>query len=369
MRIFYCIHSLYNSGGMERIIVEKANFLAKKGIEVSILTTEQQDKPIFYQLEDNIKHIDLGINYSEYNSLFLKIITLYFKEYKHKKSLKKIIARYRPDVVISTFENEASFLTELKDQSKKILEFHFSKGYRLAKKRKGLLFLVDWYRTQCEVKIAKKFEHFIVLTEEDKLSWHQLSNVSVIPNFIHLTPESSSFSRKELLSIGRLSYQKGFDRLIKAFKIVHETYPEWKLIIYGDGEEKDKLLGLIEEYNLVSFVVIHRPVKNVEEIYCNSSCFVLTSRYEGLPMVLLEAMSYGLPIISYDCKCGPKDLINNGLNGFLVPEGNIEELANTIMKLISNRDTMIEMGRNAKVESQQYEREVIMQKWIDLFEK
>lgn len=89
MRIFYCIHSLYNSGGMERIIVEKANFLAKKGIEVSILTTEQQDKPIFYQLEDNIKHIDLGINYSEYNSLFLKIITLYFKEYKHKKSLKK----------------------------------------------------------------------------------------------------------------------------------------------------------------------------------------------------------------------------------------------------------------------------------------
>ena len=86
-------------------------------------------------------------------------------------------------------------------------------------------------------------------------------------------------------------------------------------------------------------------------------------------MVLLEAMSYGLPIISYDCKCGPKDLINNGLNGFLVPEGNIEELANTIMRLISNRDMMIEMGRNAKVESQQYEREVIMQKWIDLFEK
>ena len=128
-------------------------------------------------------------------------------------------------------------------------------------------------------------------------------------------------------------------------------------------------MGLIEEYNLVSFVVIHGPVKNIGEIYCNSSCFVLASRYEGFGMVLLEAMSYGLPIISYDCKCGPKDLINNGLNGFLVPEGNIEELANTIMRLISNRDMMIEMGRNAKVESQQYEREVIMQKWIDLFEK
>ena len=369
MRIFYCIHSLCNSGGMERIIVEKANFLSKKGFEVFILTTEQQDKPTFYQLENNITHIDLGVNYSEYNSLFLKIMTLYFKEYKHKKSLKKIVTKYKPDIIISTFENEASFLPKLKDQSKKILEFHFSKGYRLAKKRKGLLFLVDWYRTQCEIKIAKKFEHFIVLTEEDKLSWYQLSNVSVIPNFIHSISECSNFSRKELLSIGRLSYQKGLDRLIKAFKIVHETYPEWKLFIYGDGEERDWLLGLIQEYNLGSSVVIHCPVKNIGEIYCNSSCFVLTSRYEGLPMVLLEAMSYGLPIISYDCKCGPKDLINNGLNGFLVPESNIEELANTIMKLISNRDMMIEMGRNAKVESQKYEREIIMQKWIDLFEK
>ena len=343
--------------------MNKANYLADVlGYDVLIVTTEQKGRLAFFRFSQRIRFADLNINYEKDSDkpLWLRMLKKKKKAVVHRRRLEELLNAERPDICISMFDRDVGFLYKIKDGSKKILEYHFSKNVKLIEAGNFLIRWIQKMRISSWERMVQKYDRFVVLTEEDKLSWHQLSNVSVIPNFIHLTPESSSFSRKELLSIGRLSYQKGFDRLIKAFKIVHETYPEWKLIIYGDGEEKDKLLGLIEEYNLVSFVVIHRPVKNVEEIYCNSSCFVLTSRYEGLPMVLLEAMSYGLPIISYDCKCGPKDLINNGLNGFLVPEGNIEELANTIMKLISNRDTMIEMGRNAKVESQQYEREAVL---------
>lgn len=372
MKIVYCLAGLFNSGGMERVITAKANSLANRGHLLTIVTTEQKGRPLFFPLHPAIKVIDLSIDYSDDadKNIFVKAVCFLYKKYKHRKRLTEYLMFSSPDITISTFGTEVTFLHKIQDGSKKILEIHFSKYFRLQYGRKGLWRWVDRFRSWQDENLVSNYDKFVVLTNEDKGYWGEYPNIKVIPNFIISTPNiKSELENKVCLAVGRLSYQKGFDRLIKAWEIVHVKCPDWQLQIFGSGELYGVLQNMIIDGGLAESVHIYPPTSQIGLAYQNASVFLLTSHYEGLPMVLLEAFSYGLPVVSFDCKCGPKDLIEDGINGFLIPEGDINSLADKVSMILMDKKLRKKVGNAAFRSVMEYTEDNIMSKWIDLFKE
>ena len=371
MKIIYCIAGTCHSGGMERVLANKANYLTGHGYEVVIVTTDQQGLPPFFPLAEQIRCIDLGINYEENNgkSFANKLLHYPLKQYRHKKRLAAILKQEKPDVTISMFCNDAGFITRINDGSKKVLEIHFSKFKRLQYNRKGLWRLADLWRSRQDEKTVRRFDKFVVLTEEDKGYWGNLPNITVIPNAnTFATSQAAALENKKVIAIGRYTYQKGFERLIEAWNILSPGFPGWKLDIIGNGEERDKLQDLIHAYHLDGQVTLVSPTKSIDKVYLDASLLAMSSRYEGLPMVLLEAQAFGLPIVSFACKCGPKDIVADGETGFLVEENDIEGLARQLVKVMKDKNLRKQMGRKAKEASLRYAEDAVMAKWTALFD-
>jgi glycosyltransferase involved in cell wall biosynthesis len=225
-------------------------------------------------------------------------------------------------------------------------------------------------RTENMKKNCRKLSRFIVLTNEEKNSWENNCNIEVIPNALSYFPDTvSTGEQKKVIAVGRLVYEKGFDLLIETWKSVYEKHPEWELHIWGEGNQKENLLQLITKNGLDSVIKIHPPEKDIYARFLKHSIFVFPSRYlEALPMVLIEAMSCGLPLVAFDAPCGPKDVIIDGKNGFLVETGNITELSEKINRLIESTELRKTMGEAARKMSLNYNEERIMKRWIKLFE-
>lgn len=379
MKIVYCLPQLYQPGGIERIVSIKANYLAEVcQYDVFIITACQQGKLPYYPFSEKVKFIDLDIDYDV--TLTYPIWKRIAKKSKlahyHKQKLSKILAKISPDITVSTFTHEAAFLPDVNDGSKKILEFHFCKGHKckIANAFDFPLLTKLAYYFKCwqeEHIIIPKYDQFVVLTEEDKTDWQkQIPTVKCISNILPFkTNEQASLENKTVIAVGRLDAQKKFDRLITLWKEIHSKYPDWKLNIFGQGQDEHRLKNLIAALDLSESITIHQPSQNIKEEYLHSSIFVMTSAYEGLPMVLLEAIGLGLPAVCYDFKCGPRDVIVDGENGFLIKDGNSEAFIEKISRLIEDKSLRKKMGTKAKSLSERYSQEVIMQKWIELFNK
>lgn len=373
MKIIYLIAATHNSGGMERVLSNKANLLMAHGYDISIVTTDQRGLKSFFALDERIKCYDLGINYEENNgkSFFNKLLHFPFKQWKHKIRLTKLLKELKADIVVSMFCNDASILPRINDGSKKVLEVHFSRFKRLQYGRKGLWKIADEWRSRNDEQVVARFDRFVVLTQEDRTYWGDIPNIQVISNARTYTfSHPVTLNNKTVLAVGRYSHQKGFERLIDAWKLVCQKVDDWQLLIVGDGELRQDLLRQIEANGLNEKIVLKKvQAEKMPDVYIHASIFALSSRYEGLPMVLLEAQAAGLPIVSFDCKCGPKDLIENGVNGFLVEEGNVDALACRLLVLINDKNLRTEMGQAAYRHSALYAEELIMKQWEDLFQQ
>lgn len=373
MKILYCTHSTYNPGGMERVLLNKVTYLSQlPGWEVSIVTTDQHHRPPFYPFPEKVRMTDLDINYSDDNDkgAWKKIFGYLRKRKEHKRKLTALLEKERPDIVVSLYPSESSFIPDIKDGSKKVLELHFCKFFRLQYGRKGLLGWIDKLRTRQDERIVRRFDKFVVLTHEDKGYWGNLPNIEVIPNAAMQVSEScSDVTNKRVIAVGRLDYQKGFDRLIEAWEWIQGTgkLTDWRLDIFGQGEWKEMLQRMIEEKGLQHSVQIHRPTKQIGEEYVKSSLLVMSSHYEGFPMVMIESMACGLPVVSFDYKCGPKDIIQHGINGLLVPEGDIKALTNAMMEVMTDETYRRMLSRNARKVVDTYSEEAVMARWIRLF--
>lgn len=372
MKIVYNIAGTFNSGGMERVLAHKANYFVKLGHEVIIVTTDQKEREPFFEMDPRIVQMDLGINYLENTKrpLFQKMVGYFKNQRKHKAKLKNLLKDLKADIVISMFDHDAPFLYKIKEGSKKLLEIHFSRYKRLQYKRNGILGLIDRYRSKEDLKIAANYDQFVVLTKEDQSYWGNLKNITVIPNPNSMVPTSSADLRaKRVIAVGRLDYQKGFDHLIKAWKIVNQKQPDWQLSLFGEGPLKSELTQLIASLGLEKVIELHQPVKDIEKEYLASSMLTMTSRYEGLPMTLLEGQACGLPLVAYSCKCGPKDIIEEGKNGFLIEPGDISGFAEKLLLLISQTDLRLQMGGESLSRSLNFSEEKIMGDWMRLFTK
>jgi len=378
LKIVYLIPGgLYNPGGMERITILKANYFADKmGYDVSIVTTEQLGRPVFFPVSEKVHlyHLDIGIhvNFGKENYIE-KCISRYRKTREYVGELKKLLYQIRPDITISLLGLDIEFLPDFDDGSIKIGELHFPANFRQLMARKlSRHFIPNWVakiRTGNLKKACRKLSKLVVLTQEEKASWKDASNVEVLPNALSFYPEQiAAGDAKSAIAVGRLVYEKGFDLLIEAWTCVYEKHPDWELHIYGDGNEKENLLRLIQNKQLGPVVKIHEPEKDIYNQYVKNSMFLFPSRYlEALPMVLIEAMSCGLPLIAFDSPCGPKDIVVDGENGFLIKFGDTKTLSDRIIQLIESDRLRKSMGIKAHEMSLNYSEEIIMKQWIKLF--
>lgn len=374
MKIIYCIHSIYNPGGMERVLLNKVQYWTRNtDWEVVVVTTDQNGRPAFYPFPKEVRLIDLGINYSEDNGLPVrKKITGYLKRRsRHRRLLTDLLMKERADIVVSLYPSESSFIPSIKDGSKKVLELHYCKYFRIQYGRTGVLGMIDRFRTWQDKHIASRFDKFVVLSEEDKGYWGHMPNLEVIPNAaMFIGNAKADMSAKRVIAVGRYDYQKGFDRLIDAWNIVKKSgrYDDWRLDFFGQGEWRDKLQKQIEQYGLQDSARLNKPTSDIGSEYARSSMLVMSSNYEGFPMVMIEAMASGLPVVSFDFKCGPKDIIQQGQNGLIVSNGDIDALAEAMMTLMESETLRRKMSGKAAEITSRYSEQTIMDKWTTLFD-
>ena len=248
MKIAYCIPSIYHPSGIERVVLLKANYFADVfGYDMYIITTDGKDKKTHYPVSPKVKQIHLDINFEElYRRPFIKrALGYYWRQRIHKKRLKKVLSEIKPDITISVLFREVKIINSIKDGSRKIGEFHFNKNAYpdpempdnppFTKKVFNILMkrLLDYQ--------VKKLDRFVVLTGQDSMKWsHLVDQITVIPNPLSFLPDQvSDFRSHKVIAVGRYCNQKGYDMLIKAWKLVSETHPDWLLQIFGGGEKND----------------------------------------------------------------------------------------------------------------------------------
>lgn len=351
---------------MERVLAQKANWFASRGHDIVIVTTEQKGRKPAFELAENIRCIDLAIGYEDNNggSFADKLIHYPALQRRHHKALEALLAKENADIVISMGGNEMSFLPRIKDGSKKVLEIHFSRLKRLQYGRKGLWALADLWRNKQEKRQAGRYDRFVVLTAEDAGYWGAMPNIRVIPNSRTFTMDTPApvGENRTVLAVGRYDYQKGYDMLLKVWCSIDTT--GWQLRIAGSGDDLEKLCDCTVPGN-----VITGPSNDIATEYRNAAFLALSSRYEGLPMVMLEAQAAGLPCVAFECKCGPKDVLTDGEDGFLVPEGDIDTFALRMKQLMENDDLRHRMGTSAFSNSDRFDEKAIMAKWEKLFQE
>ena len=380
MKLVYIYHSIAAKGGLERIFCDKMNYFVQNcGYDVTFISYQQGKHPLAYKLDERIKVVDLNTRFIElykYNAI-LRVFKNYFLRKLLKKRLSRQLSEECPDIVICTtadltiyecfMDLPYRFIVESHSIMERVLEAnkHSSRGL----KRSFLNIIDRWH-----MKKINKAKVLITLTEADKNDWSKYLSISikVIPNMVTCYPERiSPYNERpnRIICAGRLDSEKGFDYLIEAWRQIAHKYIDWRIDIFGHGEEEKKLNDMIEEYHLCDSIIIHKPTDNIYAEYMNSSFYVLSSRSEGFGLVLIEAMSCGVPCISFDCPHGPSEIISHGEDGIIVPLGNISELAKSIEWMITNKREREAMSIAARTNARRYQENAIMPRWVELFNK
>ncbi len=375
-RIVYCTPALYMAGGVERVLAAKANYFAERlGYDITIILTEGKDKPFFYPLSKKVKVVNLDINYEElWPCSFFKKIWLYLrKQPVCKKKLEDELMRIRPDITISMLRREINFLTKIKDGSKKIGELHINREHFRTEESKNpnivkVLFAQVWMRAL--VPTLRSLDRLVVLTPNDREAWPELSNVVSIPNPLSIEPSGRSpLTEKRVVVVGRYCHEKGYDDLLKAWAEVQMLNSEWRLDTFGDGERSsyEKMMDALHiDRNRCA---LHGRTKDVQYEYMNSSLAVCSSNYEGFGMSIVEAMACGVPVVSYDCPWGPRNIISDGMDGVLVENGDTHQLALVLAALMQKPEEIARLANNACTNVIRFKMDKVAESWKKLFDE
>jgi glycosyltransferase involved in cell wall biosynthesis len=360
MKLLYITNGINGAGGLERVLSIKASYLAEHyNYDVTILSLNNNHLNPFYDFSDKIKLRSIDVTGGTINYLSTYI-----------KGVKCIVHQLNPDVISVCDDGLKAFIIPKLINSKipVIYERHVSKeiemnqDYTIFKK---LFIKLKWKMMEY---LATGFSKFVVLTNGNINEWKSLSNLSVIPNPLTFYPEnSSSLQQKKVLAVGKQGYQKGYDRLLNAWAIVNAKYSDWHLDIYGTIAPEFKLEALASELEIKHSVSFYQPEKDIQSKYLDASIYVMSSRFEGFGMVLIEAMACGVPCVSFDCNYGPSDIIHNNEDGYIVENGDTTQLASKIKTLIENYEIRREMGVKAKRNVKRFLPKVIVKQWDELF--
>lgn len=372
----YCTPALYMAGGVERVLTLKANYFSEHyGHDITIVLTEGKGKPLFYSLSSRVKVINLDINFEElWTCSFIKKIFVYLlKQRRYKKALTHVLMQIRPDITVSLLRREINFITRIPDGSRKVGEMHINRAHFRTEESENpgiikVLFAKVWMMAL--VPKLRRLDRLVVLTDNDREAWHELSNVVAIPNPLSLERFAQSpLTEKRIICIGRYCHEKGYDDLLKTWAEVQRLNPEWRLDTYGDGDKSSYELMADELQIDRSRCTLHGRTSNVEHEYMNSSIAVCSSNYEGFGMALVEAMACGVPVVSFDCPWGPRNIIRDGEDGLLVENGNTHKLALALASLMQHPEEISRLGQNAIVNVRRFEIDEVAVRWKRLFEE
>ena len=358
MKLLYITNGINGAGGLERVLSVKASYLAEHyNYDVTILSLNHNDTNPFYEFSNKIKFVSIDVsgNVLNYSRAYLK-------------GIRAQVNTIQPDIICVCDDGLKAFFIPLilGKKTPLIYERHASIQLNFSNQEATKKQQLMHYMMQ---KLGRKFDAFIVLTNGNLKEWKG-NNLKVIPNPLSFYPtNSSSLQNKRVIAVGSHSNTKGFDLLLKAWKKVITIHPDWSLHIFGKYNHEKTYFHLAKTLEIQDSVIFSPPVANIEKEYLDSSIMVVSSRSEGFGMVLIEAMACGLPCVSFDCPHGPADIITQGEDGFLIENGNIEQMANAILQLIEDESVRMDFGTTAKKNAKRYLTEHVMPLWDDLFKK
>jgi len=352
-RILIVIHNIVNRAGTQRAVTNLANILAEQGYKVFICSMESNCGEVPFEIDSSVfvKHLNLKMDFNN------RLDALNYK-IKLLKLIKTMILEDEIHYVIGTNYLINQLLFFLPKGIKTIACEHFSS--LIYSKTHMFLRNILW----------KNLDAVVLLTEQDKKNYKHFNNTYVIPNSMSFIPTKfSDCKAKKIVSLGRFTYQKGFDILIDAIVLLKDKLTGWSIEIYGYGEDKEFLKNKITQNDLDKIIYIKDNTSDVESVYSSASIYLFPSRFEGFGMVLLEAQSCGLPAVSFDCPCGPSDIIVEEKTGFLIPLGDVELFSKRLLELVNNEKLRIEMGKNAIINAKRFSKDRIALMWKTLLEK
>ena len=358
MKLLYVTDAFAVFGGMERVLADKMTYLVRHfGYEVVLLTVNQGEHALPFPVHPLVKHVDLDVRmHQQYAFHGLKRYFIHRQLVAQlKDKLKQTLLQINADVIVCAKLDFVGVLNEVRSSVPLVVESHTlckADCYEEA----GLLRRLHILEYKHQVKKANAI---VALTEGDAEDWRVYNrNVFVIPNVVHLNEIAnySSCTEKRIVFVGRFTKQKDFDSLLHIWSIVFSRHSDWTLDVYTDGKVE------------ASGIRVFKPVVNIMEKYIDSSILLLTSLFEPFGLVLPEAMSCGLPVVSFDCPYGPADIITDGVDGFLIKNRDVQAFADRVCQLIEDKDLRVRMGQAAIKSSQRYRADVIMPKWKELFE-
>ena len=375
-KIVFCTPALYSAGGVERVVAVKANYFAEQlGYDVTIIVTEGKGRDCFFPISDKVRIVNYELNFEELWRLpfWKKVFVYLIKQRRFKKRLKADLMKIRPDFTISTLRREINFLNGIDDGSFKIGELHVNRAnYRnIDTKNSNVLkrlFAKMWMNSL--LGDLKRLDKMVVLTDSALKDWPELCNVVKIPDALPFRiDDKSELTAKRIISIGRYAFDKGNDLLLQAWTIIEKQMPEWTLEIYGNGDKEPYQKQMADLGIDQQRCQLHGPVTDVKKEYLSSSVFVLPSRFEGFGLVIIESMACGVPVVAFDCENGPRSIITDGENGFLIPAFDVNLMAEKVMLLMKNQELRYRMGENAQKAASQYEMDKIGLQWKHLFDE
>ncbi len=378
MRILFIIDKMQNYAGIERILSCKMNYISEQTAHTVFLTTyDQQSKGLPFQLNENISYQPIYVPMPLRNKMtFFSWLKAYFQtRVLLKCRFLSLLNDIRPDIVICTVYSfqvlDIIINVCHKQDIKTILESH-TKGETVTMAHKfkynrylhKLLSLWDHHI----MKSLRYCSCVVTLTKQDVPFWQRYTwRIEVIPNMLTITPKRvSDYGAKRVISAGRYMSEKGFDRLLKAWSLINKNFCDWQLYIFGNGD-RIPYQEIADQLQLGETVYLMPATEDIAEEFSKSSIYVMSSRYEGFGLVLAEAMSCGLPCVSFDCPYGPREIITDGEDGFLTEDGSIENLARNLERLMSDEKLRKDMGTKAIQNITRYKPETIMAQWINLF--
>lgn len=365
----YITDALAVWGGIERVLRDKMNYLVEHyGYDVHVVTTDQGDHPIPYPLDERIHVKDINVRYHhQYQYHGIKRLIKFWEINKSFISrLKTAIEIIAPDVIICIRVEMINIVLKAKGNIPLLYESH-SMCYAHSFEKTSIWNRINLYISRVYIR---KADAIIALTQGDANDWFRFNkNVFVIPNVVHLNDSGKycDLNSKTVIFVGRFSDQKDVWSLLEIWKIVHQKYPDWELHMYGEGEQKPKFIDSVGDLDVK--VSVFPPTSDIFNKYLDSSIFVLSSRYEPFGLVLPEAMSCGLPVVAFNCPYGPADIIEDGVNGYLIEDRNVVKYASRICELIEDKKLRHDIGKAAIHSSMRYSKEQIMPLWKDLFMK
>jgi glycosyltransferase involved in cell wall biosynthesis len=368
---------MVSSGGTEKMLSEKASYLVDVfGYDVTIIScTQIAGQANTFPLSQNVKQINLAIPYyRQYHYGYPKRLLVKWETNQAlKKLLTKTIHQIDPDIVIGVARFAADIVTTIKCRAKKIIECHEARPFIMAD-MEGNRTLVSRLYTNLIMKnryflmIERHADVVVTLTEGDSHLWKKARHLEVIPNFSTMAvSRMADYKNKRVIAVGRLSAEKGYDRLLKIWKRVSPQHQDWSLEFFGDGKLHHMLTNMIHDLQLLN-VTINPPTPHISEEYSKSAICVMTSHFEGFPLVLLEAIRHGLPCIAFDCPFGPASIIKDGICGYLIEENSIEQYAQKLSLLMDQEDIWKSLSKEAIKRGEDFSVETVMNRWRQLFE-